>query len=186
VVSRANYTSLAELPGFANQLGADFINLIPVDDHCDESLLLRRGHIQTYNNQIAPLIAEQGLALNLIQDESQTYPFGRTPRAFKRARQGEYAQGWYDRYPCFAPWTHSLIDFDGRVYACCMTRGRIKPLGRLKHASFTEIWTGLEYHQVRAQMFPPKLPACSRCDDFLGENRMLLGLLTPGVRTLDG
>ena len=170
--------------GYASQtawrLGADLINLIPVDGHSGEHLLLRRSHIQAFNAQVAPQIAEAGLALGLIQHEDQAYPFGRTLPAVKRARQGEYAQGWYDRHPCFAPWTHSLVDFDGRVYACCMTRGRSESLGDLGQASFTEVWSGPEYRQIRERMLPPDLPACRRCDDFLEENRKLLELLTPG------
>jgi hypothetical protein len=42
VVSRENYFSLATLPELAHQLGADGINLIPVDDHCGEHLSMRK------------------------------------------------------------------------------------------------------------------------------------------------
>jgi len=38
VVSRTNYQTLATLPDLAHELGADGINLIPVDDHCGEIL----------------------------------------------------------------------------------------------------------------------------------------------------
>jgi MoaA/NifB/PqqE/SkfB family radical SAM enzyme len=175
VVSHSNYASLAELPDFARESGADFINLIPVDGHSDESLLLHRSQIQEFNAHIAPQIAERGLALGLIQDESQAYPFGRSSTALKRARKGEYALGWYDRHPCFAPWTHSLIDFNGRVYPCCMTRGRMAPVGDLSRETFSQVWNGQAYQVVRAQMFPPALLVCRRCDDFLQENRQLLG-----------
>ncbi len=145
-----------------------------MDDHCGEHLSLRHQDIAAYNTQIAPVIAEQALALGLMQDERQAYPFGRTPAETKRARRGLYALGWYDRHPCFAPWTHSLIDFNGHVYVCCMTREQIPPIGDLKQATFTEIWNGAGYAAIRGLMQPPALAPCRRCDDFLGENRALL------------
>ena len=179
VVSRSTFRSLAGLPDLAAKLGVDAINLIPVDDHCGEHLSLHRSHIEEYNAQIAPQIAERALALGLIADEVEAYPYGRSDGDYKRARRGLYAFGWYDRHPCFAPWTHSLIDFNGLVYVCCMTREQIAPLGDLKTASFFDIWTGAAYRQIREQMFPPALAPCRRCDDFLGPNRELLELLDP-------
>jgi MoaA/NifB/PqqE/SkfB family radical SAM enzyme len=91
----------------------------------------------------------------------------------KRARRGEYALGWYAAHPCYAPWTHSLIDFNGLVYVCCMTREQIPPIGDLKQTSFREIWTGAGYQAIRQLMHPPALKPCPRCDDFLVENREL-------------
>jgi MoaA/NifB/PqqE/SkfB family radical SAM enzyme len=174
VVNRGNYASLASLPDLAHQLGADAINLIPVDDHCDEQLSLRRRDILDYNTRIAPGLAERALALGLLTHENQVYPFGRTPDEMLRARRGHYALGWYDRHPCFAPWTHSLIDFNGLVYICCMTREQIPPIGDLRKSSFTEVWTGPGYAAIRQLMHPPALAPCRRCDDFLEENRRLL------------
>lgn len=178
VVSRSNYASLLELPDLAHALGADCINLIPVDDHCGEHLSLRKRDIAAYNTHIAPQLAERALALGLIEHEAQVYPFGRTRDQISRARHGQYALGWYDRHPCFAPWTHSLIDFNGLVYVCCMTREQIQPLGDLKHSSFTNIWTGPAYDAIRTQMHPPQLSPCRRCDDFLDHNRKLLEIYT--------
>jgi radical SAM protein with 4Fe4S-binding SPASM domain len=185
VVSRTNYASLAGLPDFAKELGADFINLIPVDGHCNQSLLLHRSQIQEYNASIAPQIAEHGLTLSLIEDESQAYPFGRSPQALKRARKGEYALGWYERHPCFAPWTHSLIDFNGHVYPCCMTRGRMTPVGDVSQESFNQVWSSEAYKSVRQQMLPPTLPACRHCDDFLHENCQLLETLVSSHQPIE-
>jgi MoaA/NifB/PqqE/SkfB family radical SAM enzyme len=58
------------------------------------------------------------------------------------------------------PWTHSLIDFNGLVYVCCMTREQIPPLGDLKQSSFREIWTGAGYQAIRQMMHPPALKPC--------------------------
>lgn len=176
VVSHDSYRSLADLPDLVHALGADALNLIAVDDHCGERVALSRRHIVEYNQRVAPVLAERALALGLLHDARQAYPFGRTDAEIEQARRGQYAFGWYDRHPCFAPWTHSLIDFDGHVVVCCMTREQMTPLGSLKTASFADIWHGPGYQLIRQQMHPPALAPCRRCDDFLDENRALLAL----------
>src|SRR6186997_1003651 len=49
VVSRTNYQTLETLPDLAHGLGADGINLIPVDDHCGEILSMRKKDIAIFN-----------------------------------------------------------------------------------------------------------------------------------------
>ncbi|HSQ27319.1 MAG TPA: radical SAM protein [Anaerolineales bacterium] len=177
VVSHSNYLSLVELPALASDLGVDALNLIPVDDHCGEYLSLSHKHIGLFNTLIAPVLAKDSLRLGLLEREDQAYIFGKTPAAVKLGRRGEYAYGWYNGHPCFAPWTHALVDFNGLVYVCCMTREQTQPLGDLHTQSFSEIWHGEAYHQVRGKMFPASLDACRRCDDFIDQNRRLYQLL---------
>jgi MoaA/NifB/PqqE/SkfB family radical SAM enzyme len=174
VVSRLNYRSLGAMPDLVHELGADALNLIPVDDHCGEHLSLRRSDIERFNADVAPRIAERGLELGLMRERREAFPFGVTALEVRRGKRGEYAMGFYDRNPCFAPWTQSLIDFDGKVYVCCMTRERIPPLGDLRTTSFREIWAGDAYGDVRRRMYPPELAPCRRCDDYLTENQSLL------------
>lgn len=181
VVGRSNYATLAPMPDLAHDLGVDALNLIAVDDHCGEHITPRKRDIQDYNQRIAPRIAERALELGLMSDERQAYPFGRTENDVKRARRGLYAFGYYDRHPCFAPWTHTLIDYNGLVYVCCMTRELIEPLGDLKSASFTEIWNGAAYQKIRQMMHPPALAPCRRCDDFVQENKQLLKIASTDV-----
>ncbi|MFN3492826.1 MAG: SPASM domain-containing protein, partial [Anaerolineales bacterium] len=131
VVSRTNYQTLASLPDLAHELGADGINLIPVDDHCGEILSMRKKDIALFNEEIAPKLAERALALGLIVSDEDAFPFGRDESQVKLGRAGRYAFGYYDKHPCYAPWTHSLIDFNGNVYVCCMTREKIPPIGNI-------------------------------------------------------
>ncbi len=177
VVSALNYETLVEMPDLAHRLGADDLNLIGVDDHCGPALSLSRRAIVDYNARIAPAIAARALELGVMRDERQAYPFGRAPREVKLAKYGQYALGYYDRHPCFAPWTHSLVDYNGLVYVCCMTREQIEPLGDLKTQSFAEVWEGFGYRVVRQLMHPPELVMCRRCDDFLDDNRRYLELI---------
>ena len=179
VVSRTNYQTLEKLPDLAHELGADGINLIPVDDHCGEILSMRKKDIAFFNSEIAPKIAERALALGLIVSDEDAFPFGRSDSQVRLGRAGRYAFGYYDKHPCYAPWTHSLIDFNGNVYVCCMTRERIPPLGNLKTQSFQEIWEGAAYRQIRLKMHPPALAACRRCDDFIEQNKNIWETIGP-------
>ena len=179
VVSRANFDTLATLPDVAHELGADGINLIPVDDHCGEHLSLRKKDIAFFNENVAPRIAERALELGLIVSEADAYPFGQNQAEVQLARAGRYALGFYRKHPCYAPWTHTLIDHAGMVYVCCMTREQIPPLGDLKKSTFKEVWEGNAYRQIRLNMHPPALPMCQRCDDFITENKTIWDAVGP-------
>src|SRR5512139_259045 len=179
VVSRTNYQTLETLPDLAHELGADGINLIPFDDHCGEILSMRKKDIALFNSEIAPKIAERALALGLIVSDEEAFPFGRTDSEVSLGRAGRYAFGYYDTHPCYAPWTHSLIDFNGNVYVCCMTRERIPPIGNIKTQSFKEIWESQAYQRIRLTMHPPALNACRRCDGFIGENKRIWETIGP-------
>ena len=179
VVSRTNYQTLETLPDLAHELGADGINLIPVDDHCGEILSMRKKDITSFNEEIAPKIAERALELGLIVSDEDAFPFGRTSSEIRLGRAGRYALGYYDDRPCYAPWTHGLIDFNGNVYVCCMTRECIQPLGNIRTQSFKEIWQDAAYRKVRLKMHPPALAACRRCDDFIEQNKNIWEMIGP-------
>lgn len=179
VVSRSNYTTLETLPDLAHQLGVDGINLIAVDDHCGESLSMRKKDILLFNSEIAPRLAERALAFGLILSDEEAFPFGRSQSEVRLGRAGRYAFGYYDTRPCYAPWLHSLIDFNGNVYVCCMTRERIPPLGNVLKQSFEEIWKSAAYRRIRLNMHPPALAPCKRCDDFVSENKQIWEMLGP-------
>lgn len=179
VVSRENYDTLATLPDVAHELGADGIYLIPVDDHCGEHLSLRKKDIALFNESIAPQIASRALELGLIVSEADAFPFGQDQTEVQLARAGRYALGYYKKHPCYAPWTHTLIDHAGMVYVCCMTREQIPPLGDLKRSTFKEVWEGRAYQQIRLKMHPPALPMCQRCDDFINENKKIWDAIGP-------
>ncbi|MBI5823054.1 MAG: radical SAM protein [Chloroflexi bacterium] len=179
VVGRSNYETLASLPDLAHELGADGINLIPVDDHCGEHLSMRKKDIALFNEEIAPQIEKRAQELGINIANEDAFPFGRDESEVRLGRAGRYAFGYYSKFPCFAPWTHSLIDFNGLVYVCCMTREQIPPLGDIRKQSFKEIWEGLAYQAVRLKMHPPSLKPCQRCDDFIVENKKIWETIGP-------
>jgi radical SAM protein with 4Fe4S-binding SPASM domain len=179
VVSRENYLSLTTLPELAHELGADSINLIPVDDHCGEYLSMRKKDIALFNEEIAPYIEKRAQELGVDIADEDAFPFGKGQSEVRQGRAGRYAFGYYSKYPCFAPWTHSLIDFNGLVYVCCMTREQIPALGDIRNQSFKEIWEGAAYQAARQKMHPPSLKPCQRCDDFIVENKKIWETIGP-------
>lgn len=179
VISRENYLSLAALPDLAHELSADGINLIPVDDHCGEHLSMRKKDIALFNAGIAPQIERRARELNIDIVDEDAFPFGKNESEIKLGRAGRYAFGYYSKHPCYAPWTHSLIDFNGLIYVCCMTREQIPPLGDIRKQSFKEIWEGAAYQAVRLKMHPPSLKPCQRCDDFIVGNKKIWETIGP-------
>ncbi|MEZ5582678.1 MAG: radical SAM protein [Candidatus Competibacteraceae bacterium] len=176
VISADNYLSLKLLPLWASVLGADELNLIPLDAHTDELVGLNRDQIHTFNIQIAPTLAAEGVRLGLLSHAGLAYPFGREDSELKHSKTGDYARGFYERHRCYAPWAHCLIDHAGRVSTCCMTPG--KPfLGDLRQQSFSEIWYGPAYRALRAHQALPLFPTCRQCDMFLEQNRRLHDLV---------
>jgi radical SAM protein with 4Fe4S-binding SPASM domain len=171
VVGRENYATLDRLPELASSLGAQHLLLIPVDDPSG-ALRLSKRRLADYNDRIAPALAERALALGLMQHRREAFPFGVTRQELAASRDGEYAQGLYQRQPCYAPWTHALIAADGRVAPCC-SAPRVT-LGELLEQSFAEIWQGEAYRCLRQAMRDGEmLPHCAACDVFLAENQAL-------------
>jgi radical SAM protein with 4Fe4S-binding SPASM domain len=172
VVGRSNYQSLAGLPDLARDLGANQLNLIPLDEHTGDAFRLNKRQIKDYNAHVAPIIAEKGLAYGLIQDVREAYPFGLKSSEINLTKEGLYAQGYYEQNRCFAPWTHALIDHMGRVGVCCMLRE--KPImGNLHEQSFKQVWEGENYIALRNSSSLPMFAECRQCDDFVGQNRRL-------------
>jgi len=177
VVTRLNWSTLADLPKLASRVGARAIRLLPVDEHTGAALRPRDGEIAAYNRDVAPLLARRALGAGLIAAEAEAYPFGRGAGETAAAARGDYALGYYRDHPCFAPFTHALLDHEGRVFVCCMARGA-PLLGDVRTQSFREAWEGPAYRAVRLALTRgPKLAPCARCDDFLDENRRLSAIL---------
>ncbi len=174
VVSRENYDTLDKLPALAHELGAQSLLLMPVDDPSGK-LWLNKRRLLDYNRRIAPALAERSVALGLMHNPAEAYPFGATKDELAASRQGHYARGLYERQPCYAPWTHALITADASVVPCCSAPNVI--LGDLQYQSFAGIWQGESYRRLRHAMCDGEpLPECANCDTFLVENQQISNL----------
>jgi MoaA/NifB/PqqE/SkfB family radical SAM enzyme len=158
----------------AGELGAVDLNPMPVDEKGERKRRLSRGQIEEYNRELAPRVAELRARYGMTPDPGRIHPFGTTPREIKQSRDGFYARGFFERRPCLAPWLSSFIAWNGDVYLCCMTNGRMDALGNAGTQSLGEIFQGEPYWKVRRSFLAGEhLKPCHRCDLFLAENARL-------------
>jgi MoaA/NifB/PqqE/SkfB family radical SAM enzyme len=180
---RVNFTLLAtnfreypEVIALAAQAGAVDVTPMPVDDNPGESShRLSRSQIESFNAEVAPRVLEARLAAGMPVDERLVYPFGRSDEAVRQASLGRYAGDYYERHLCFAPYSHVFVAWNGEVFLCCMTDGRIEPLGDLSQGSVRDVFHGERFAALRRRMRRARLAECHRCDMFLEENRTLEG-----------
>lgn len=172
VMMRRNFTHYPGILRLAGERGATDVIPMPVDSRRTE-LRLSKRLIRFYNHEIAPevytLRAKYGFPLH----SQMIYPFGTGSDAIRDASQGQYASTYYQRHACYAPYLHMFVAWDGCVYLCCMTNGRMKPLGNITHASVKDIFGGPRFQAVRATMMQARRPECHACDMYLHENRAL-------------
>jgi len=173
VMMRQNYHCYPELIRVAHDAGATEVHPMPVDAKTDASLRLSKRMIREYNQDIAPRVKAVREELGLATHGSFVYPFGREKLAVVESAKGRYAGGYYDQHLCYAPYLHLFIAWDGNVYLCCMTNGRIDSLGNVASTSVAEIFRGEGFRAIRRQMEQTRLKACHACDMFLEENRAL-------------
>ncbi len=172
VMMRANFRDYPALIELAAEHGATDVVPMPVDTKQDE-LRLSKRLIREYNEELAPRVRARREAAGMPVDEALIYPFGRASAAIRESADGRYAGGYYRDRPCYAPYLHMFVAWDGKVYLCCMTNGRIEPLGDLARQSAREVFTGAAFQQVRRDMMRARLPACHACDMYTAENKLL-------------
>lgn len=174
VLMRTNYRRAPEMIRLASELGAKDVVPMPVDEKGEAVLRLTRSQIERYNEEIAPLVFEERRAAGFSTDPLLVFPFGRSPREIRAARDGKYAGKFYQRKPCLSPWTHLFFAWDGETYLCCMTNGRTESLGNAGQQPVAEIFNGERMREVRKRFVDLDHPkACARCDMVIGENRLL-------------
>ncbi len=182
VVMRQNFRKLPEMVRLAGELGAVDLNPMPVDEKGARKNRLSRRQIELYNREIAPEVAEIRLRYGFSMLAEKIHPFGVTAEEIAFSRDGFYARGFFERQPCLAPWLHLFLAWDGAAYLCCMTNGRIEPLGNVRSGAVAEIFRGERFQAIRREFLAGRaLPACHRCDLFLSENARLHAAL--GSRT---
>lgn len=172
VMMRDNFRCYPELIRVAMEHGATSVHPMPVDTK-DERLRLNKRLIREYNEEIAPRVQEVRAHYGLSTDEQDVFPFGRAKLHVVASASGEYAGGYYAEKLCYAPYSHMFVAWDGNFYLCCMTNGRIEPLGNVGTESVPEIFQGERFQQIRRGMEAARLPSCHACDMFLRENRRL-------------
>ncbi len=175
---QSNYREYPALVDLAYALGATEVNPMPVDDgEGASSLRLSTKDIARYNADVAPLVFERRERAGFSVEPRFLYPFGRTSREIHESSAGRYAGEFYRTHACYSPFLHVFVAWDGKVFLCCMTDGKIEPLGDLSIESVKDVFFGSRFAAVRSRMLQERLTECHRCDMVLEENRLLSGAL---------
>lgn len=172
VMMRRNFADYPALVAIAAEHGACDVVPMPVDTP-DRRMRLNKRLIRSYNEEIAPAVYEARAKAGMSLDDGRVYPFGQSTRAIASSAEGSYAAGFYEETPCYAPFLHMFVAWDGKVYLCCMTNGRINALGDLSQQSVRDVFCGAPFQAIRSRMLQQRLGACSKCDMMLEENRLL-------------
>jgi MoaA/NifB/PqqE/SkfB family radical SAM enzyme len=172
VMTRHNFRQYPELVRLAAEYGAIDVVPMPVDSKRTE-LRLSKRLIAEYNFEVAPRVRHEREAAGMPIADGYVHPFGRTRAEIQESGEGQYAIGFYRSHLCYAPFLHAFIAWDGLVYPCCMTNGRIPALGDLKRVSLGDVFGGESYQSLRRSMLEKRLPSCDACDMFIDENRLL-------------
>ncbi|OJJ15568.1 hypothetical protein BKI52_37420 [marine bacterium AO1-C] len=175
VINQANYRQVAQLPTLAQQIGARGFHLIPIYARNEELSHLNKTQIIEFNEQIAPRAYAQSQALGLDVVPHDLWVFGTTEAQVASSAQGNYAHHYYQTHPCYALWTHALIDHNGNVAPCCTLTDQVV-IGNLQEQSFKQIWQGDAFTQLRQASYPIH-SACNRCTMFLPKNQRIEALV---------
>ncbi len=182
VMMRRNFAHYPHIIQLAAERGATDVVPMPVDSKRPE-LRLSKQLIRRYNSDVAPQVAELRARYGMPVNERMLYPFGRAREAISDSIDGRYAADFYRTRLCYAPYLHMFVAWDGKVYLCCMTNGRIEPLGDLAVQSVEEVFFGPAFAAIRAEMMRERLPACHACDMYLAENEALSQALPGPIGT---
>jgi len=170
------YRKLPDMVRLAGELGA--VDLVPMPVDGPDGQRLSRRQLERFNAEVAPEALRLREALGFPCPPERVYPFGTSARDLAYAKLGNYARGYHERRPCYAPWLHTFVAWNGDVFLCCMTNASSEPLGNLRRQTLDEVLEGEAYARVRAGFLAGRmLPHCHRCDLFLGENQRLQAAL---------
>ena len=174
VVMRQNFRRLPAMVRLAGELGAEELLPMPVDENGARTHRLSARQILEYNRTIAPQVLVLRQRYGFSTTPAFVYPFGVTQEEVRLSAQGLYARGVFERRACLVPWLHTFFAWNGDTYLCCMTNGRMEPLGNVGRDSVRDIFEGPGYRRVRAEFLAGRhLGSCHRCDLFLRENALL-------------
>ena len=177
VLTQHNYHAYPEVLALAGALGATDVTPLPVDEGGRSKNRLLGWQLREYNDAVAPAVAALRAQFGFAAAPQLIYPFGQHGDDLHNAVAAEYARGYYRDHLCYAPWLTTLIAGDGGVWPCCMSRGKIPPLGNVRETSFQRLFAGEAYHDFRRRLRETRFPLCRRCDNYLAENNLLASAL---------
>jgi MoaA/NifB/PqqE/SkfB family radical SAM enzyme len=177
VLTRHNYHEYPDLLALAGELGVSEVIPLPVDERGKSRNRLLPQQLREFNEVIAPAVAEIRARCGFSTAPHLVYPFGVGKGDLRHSANVEYARGYFKDHVCYVPWLHTLINWKGDVFLCCMTRNKIPPIGNVRQTPLRDIFLGEKYETIRRMFTTERFAVCHRCDNFLAENQFLEGSL---------
>lgn len=168
VVMRQNYLDMPQLVSDLSALAVDEIVLNPVIPQADNErgaasqYVLLPEDIVRYNDEIAPMIAEQATTYRMSKDRDFLYLYGTTERAIENASEGRYVERLRVKC-CFKPWYYTVVRENGDMVGCNTVKHPMARIGNIREASVGEVWLSERYNTFRAHCQPPQFAECGRC-----------------------
>jgi radical SAM protein with 4Fe4S-binding SPASM domain len=139
VVVSENVDGIADLARFAEEVSADRICLLPLDDVGDPGL----ARLVISEAQAASLARELPVLARRMEGAGIAHNF----EGFLRVcRDRLDTRRLYRIIPCHYVWVNSRVHVDGNVYPCCRC---YEPMGNVHERRFREIWHGPRYRELR-------------------------------------
>ncbi len=173
VLTRHNYHEYPDVLALAGELGVSEVIPLPVDEGGKSRNRLLPCQLQEYHEVIAPAVAKIRARYGFSSAPHFIYPFGFNKDDLRHSAHVEYARGYFKDHVCYVPWLHTLIDWRGDVYLCCMTRSKTPPVGNVRQTPLRDIFLGEKYERIRRMFTTERFGVCHRCDNFLAENKFL-------------
>jgi len=168
VVSNQTVADIEAAVRFADQMKADYLNLIPIKDWPEMEVSVEQ--MRAHNEQRGKLM-ELAQALGVHVAPPDFNLFGLNEQELVSSHQGIYP----GRNGCYVPYREAFIDLiTGLVWPCDSTPyadRNCNTCGSLHEETFPEIWFGDRYNKLRRAFRRAKPVPCShKCDPANGCN----------------
>jgi len=155
VIFNLNYKDLGNMIGFAMDVGADSVQIVPVDPVKDrtDSLLLDNAQRKELLENLY-ILKKRYKSKNFLytaEDKRSVVlsDFDNFIRRIERLNvvHGSYDEEVVDNVPCYVGWLFARIMATGNVVPCC--KGHRMPLGNIHEKRFKDIWFSAAYDEFR-------------------------------------
>jgi MoaA/NifB/PqqE/SkfB family radical SAM enzyme len=155
VIFKYNYRDVRQMIDFALEVGADEIQLVPMDPvkNATDSLLLSDSEKKELLLTLYEVRKNHNHGSLLYTEENGRFIALTDFEAFiRRSEQLDTRSGVYDEYvvneiPCYVGWLFARIMGTGDVVPCC--KGHRMSMGNVYNDRFRNIWFSPRYNQFR-------------------------------------
>jgi len=167
VVSKLNFTNTDMIVDLAKEMGADNIDFIAlVQVHLgDSSLFMSPGDIRYFQNVTTDRILAKikKFGTRVVNQN----PFCNYEHTI--IRNGFRATTLYKNIPCFVPWYHFFVHYNGDVVPCCCNKKYV--VGNIRQEKLKNIVNNVRFVEFRKLCKPPiRNRRCYYCLDEVENN----------------